>query len=140
MRCLCCNREIKDPSGYEAAVSWHSRCIRSFFGTTKLPEIDCSKKQLEELANSAVNKGLTVPGVQKKLSLHLSTENGNSRLTIVDYPTGFILKPQSEGFEALPEAEYLSMELASHAGIKTVPHALIRFGDEYSYITRRFDS
>ncbi|CBK75443.1 hypothetical protein CIY_29020 [Butyrivibrio fibrisolvens 16/4] len=30
-----------------------------------MPIIDISEKQLEELANSTVTKGLTVPGVQK---------------------------------------------------------------------------
>lgn len=33
-----------------------------------MPVIDLSERQLEELANAAVNQGLTVPGVQKKLS------------------------------------------------------------------------
>ena len=91
MKCLCCNREIKEPSAYESEVSWHVKCIRSFFAADRLPEIDCTEEQLENLANQTVNRGLTVPGVQKKLSLHLSRDKGVSRLTIVDYPTGYIL-------------------------------------------------
>ena len=103
-----------------------------------MPDVDISPKQLEQLANDAVNKGLTVPGVQKKLSLHLSRER-EPGLTIVNYPTGYILKPQSEEFESLPEFEHLSMRLAQLAGIKTVPNALIKSGDSYMYITRRVD-
>ncbi|MCR5230785.1 MAG: HipA domain-containing protein [Solobacterium sp.] len=139
MKCLCCNREITDPSAYEAGTCWHVKCIRRFFGTERLPEIDCTEEQLETLANQTVNRGLTVPGVQKKLSLHLSREKGDSRLTIVDYPTGYILKPQAQEYTALPEAEFLVMKMAEAAGIKTVPNALMRIGGTYAYITRRID-
>lgn len=52
----------------------------------------------------------------------------------------YILKPQIERFERLPEIEDLSMHLAEIARIPTVPHALIRFVDgELNYITRRID-
>lgn len=64
--------------------------IKKFFHTDELPVLDITKEQLEILADETVNEGLTVPGVQKKLSLHLSTDM-QSRLTIVDYPTGIIL-------------------------------------------------
>lgn len=139
MRCLCCGKEIKETAcAAEIQNCWHKKCIKNFFGTDKMPDVDISPKQLEQLANDAVNKGLTVPGVQKKLSLHLSQE-GEIRLTIVDYPTGYILKPQTEEFESLPEFEHLSMRLAQLAGIKTVPNALIKSGDSYMYITRRVD-
>jgi serine/threonine-protein kinase HipA len=63
MKCLCCNKEIKDPGEYEKNIRWHRKCIRKFFGTDMLPDIDLSEKELERLANSAVSKGLTVPGV-----------------------------------------------------------------------------
>ncbi|MBQ6487772.1 MAG: HipA domain-containing protein [Solobacterium sp.] len=139
MKCLCCNREIKEPSAYESEVSWHVKCIRSFFAADRLPEIDCTEEQLENLANQTVNRGLTVPGVQKKLSLHLSRDKGVSRLTIVDYPTGYILKPQTQEYTALPEAEFLVMKMAEAAGIKTVPNALIRLNGTYAYITKRID-
>lgn len=52
----------------------------------------------------------------------------------------YILKPQTEQFERLPEMEDLTMHLAEIARIPTVPHALIRFEDgELNYITRRID-
>lgn len=72
------------------------------------------------------------------MSLHLSKELQN-RLTMVDYPTGYILKPQTEEFENMPEYEDLAMRLAELMGIQTVPHALIKIGNEYAYITKRID-
>lgn len=139
MICLCCGKEIKESASvYEKAVHWHKSCIRRFFGTERLPEIDLTERQLDRLVDNAVNQRLTVTGVQKKLSLHLSREK-NARLTIVDYPTGYILKPQTDEYESVPEYEHLSMLMAQTAGIRTVQHALISLKDQYAYITRRVD-
>lgn len=139
MRCLCCGKEIKNSaSEHEKEQLWHSRCIKRFFGTNRIPELDINEDKLEALANATINKGLTVPGVQKKLSLHLSKDI-DSRLTIVDYPTGYILKPQTEEYNNLPEFEKLAMTMASIAGIKTVPNALIKSNNQYAYITKRVD-
>ena len=139
MNCLCCGKPIKTSD--DSDHGWHISCIRRFFHTKELPEIDITKEELETLANNAVQKGLTVPGVQKKLSLYLSKE-GSARLTIIDHPTGYILKPQTDDFEHLPEAENLVMQMAEIAGIATVPHALIQIEAQdnvYAYITRRID-
>ena len=141
--CLFCGEQINNATDEEKKIQWHSKCIRSFFKTDRMPDIDVSKSELEALVVKTVNKGLTVPGVQKKLSLHLSQEDGIPRLTMVDYPTGYILKPQSESFSVLPEAEHFVMKLALKFGIKTAPCGLVRMqnqGDEtYAYITRRVD-
>ena len=140
MKCLCCRKIIPvSASAEEKKWHWHTECVKEFFDTAQMPELDISKEQLKTLVNKKVNKGLTVPGVQKKLSLHLSNEPAASRLTIVDYPTGYILKPQTELFEFMPEFEDLAMHLADLAGIDTVPHALLRFQNTYAYITKRID-
>ena len=79
--------------------------------------------------------------MQKKLSLHL-TEGDCPRLTLVNYPTGYILEPQTEEYSALPEMEYLVMRMAQVSKIKTVPFALIRMSAEtptFEYITKRID-
>ena len=139
MKCLCCGKVItKNASESEKKWQWHKKCIKKFFHTEEMPVLDITKDQLEVLANKTVNEGLTVPGVQKKLSLHLSSDL-NARLTIVDYPTGYILKPQTEEFENMPEFEDLAMRLAEIMGIQTVPHALIKMNSEYAYITKRID-
>ena len=139
MKCLCCGKPITNSAtNVEKEWCWHKKCVKRFFQTDELPILDITKEQLEILANETVNEGLTVPGVQKKLSLHLSTDL-NARLTIVDYPTGYILKPQTEEFDNMPEFEDLAMRLAEIMGIQTVPHALIKMNDEYAYITKRID-
>ena len=135
MNCLCCGKPLKEPF---PTSGWHPACIRRFFGTKTLPEIELSDEALILLAEKAVQKGHTVPGVQKKLSLHLSMEH-TPRLTMVDYPTGYILKPQVPEFRALPEAEHLVMQMAAAAGLSVVPQALVRLTDGYAYLTRRVD-
>lgn len=135
MNCLCCGRPLKTITH----SGWHQSCIRRFFGTSVLPKINISSAWLEMIARETVSKGLTIPGVQKKLSLHLSLENRNPRLTIVDYPTGYILKPQVKEYAFMPESEHLVMSMADICGIKVVPHALIPEGEKMAYITKRID-
>lgn len=103
-----------------------------------MPQVDISKERLEELAKASIGAGLTVPGVQKKLSLHLSDKEP-SRLTLVGYPAGYILKPQTEDFSQLPEAEDLVMDIADMMGVTTVPHGLLDTEAGYAYITKRVD-
>ena len=138
IRCLYCGRVISEQSQYEIKNEWHKKCQKEFFGTSDFPEIDLSKDQMEKLANETVKQKITIPGVQKKLSLHLS-RGEHSRLTIVDYPTGYILKPQTEEYAYLPEYEDLAMRIAKVAGVQTVPFGLIKTGDSYAYITKRID-
>lgn len=135
MNCLCCGKPLRTPD----ETGWHKACIKRFFGTTKLPEIEIDDKALNLLATETTNKGFTVPGVQKKLSLHLVSDSNKPRLTLVNYPTGYILKPQVAEFEALPESEQLIMTMADMAGISTVPHALIKGNAGLAYITKRVD-
>lgn len=135
MNCLCCGKPLRTSD----ETGWHKACIKRFFGTTKLPEIEIDDKTLNLLATETTNKGFTVPGVQKKLSLHLVSDRRKPRLTLVNYPTGYILKPQVAEFEALPESEQLIMTMADMAGISTVPHALIKGNAGLAYITKRVD-
>ena len=135
MNCLCCGKELHKAN----EVGWHKACIKRFFGTTKLPKIEIDETTLKLLVEDTVKKGFTVPGVQKKLSLHLVSDDNKPRLTLVNFPTGYILKPQVSEYEALPESEHLIMSMADMAGISTVPHALIRGDDGIAYITKRVD-
>ena len=135
MNCLCCGKPLKADDG----SGWHKSCIKRFFGTPVLPEIEIDNQTLESIVTESVGKGLTVPGVQKKLSLHLFSDGEKPRLTLVNFPTGYILKPQTEEFTALPESEQLVMHMADVCGIATVPHALIAQGGSCAYITKRVD-
>lgn len=136
-RCLCCGKELHAATANE----WHQSCIESFFGVNEFPEIDISNDILNKIAIDSTSKGFTVPGVQKKLSLHLSKDS-SPRLTVVNYPTGYILKPQTDEYEALPEMEYLIMQMAKESEINTVEFALIRLKSQknsLAYITKRID-
>ncbi len=135
MNCLCCGKPLRTPN----ETGWHKACIKHFFNTESLPEIEIDDETLNHLAAETINQGFTVPGVQKKLSLHLVSSDNKPRLTLVNFPTGYILKPQIAEFEALPESEQLIMSMADTAGITTVPHALIKGNMGLAYITKRVD-
>lgn len=141
MNCLCCGKPIKESNPEEQKYYWHLKCIKSFFGTKELPDIEISDEIIKVLADESTNKGFTVPGVQKKISLHLSTEKSEKpRLTLINYPSGYILKPQTEEYPSLPEAEYLTMRMAESVGIRTVPYALVKMSEgKLAYITKRID-
>ena len=142
MKCLCCDKPISDSADLqEKKTIWHNACVKKFFGTKTFPSVDITEEVLERLAIESTNKGYTVPGVQKKLSLHLTNEK-DPRLTLVNYPTGYILKPQTKEYRALPEAEFVVMQMAKATKIKTVPFALIKMQDatqNFAYITKRID-
>lgn len=136
-RCLYCYKELT-----KGEKDFHRECARKMFGRDVAPELAYTRKNLDKLARLVVASRTTVTGVQAKLSIDLehNTEDNPSRLTIVGLMGRYILKPQAEQFERLPELEDLTMHLAEIARIATVPHCLIRFADgELNYITRRID-
>ncbi len=137
MRCLCCYQPLK-----EGEIDYHARCAKRFFGQAPAPTLPYTRKDINKLAQVVVESRTTVTGVQAKLSMDLEhdAQGHAQRLTIVGVMGRYILKPQTEQFERLPEMEDLTMHLAEIARIPTVPHALIRFEDgELNYITRRID-
>jgi serine/threonine-protein kinase HipA len=135
-RCLFCEKELGADE-----IDFHARCLRRMFGSSSTPTIDLSSEEIDRLAKKSIASGLTVPGVQKKLSLSLLKQGRKSfRLTIADLPSGYILKPQSPDFPSLPECEELVMLMADEAGIRTCPHSLVRLNDgSLAYITKRVD-
>lgn len=134
-RCLCCGKLLEDTNSH-----YHLSCIKRFFGTKELPAIELKKENLEDLAEKSVKIGKTVAGVQKKISLHLESSAGRSRLTLVGYPAGYILKPESSEFQKLPQSEFVAMKLAELWKIKTVPNALFQMADgSLAYIAKRID-
>jgi serine/threonine-protein kinase HipA len=131
--CLCCGKALNSNE-----TEWHQSCIKKFFGTDKLPSIDLSN--IASLFLKSKGKESVITGVQKKVSLHLYKERDSSRLTVIGYPSGYILKPQSDDFEQLPENEWLTMHLANICNIDTVPFGLLRLEDNsIAYITKRID-
>ncbi len=121
-------------------AQWHVACAKKFFNTSEPPAVALSGDLLKSLATKGSQQGISVTGVQRKLSLGLDTTTPNKRLTIVDYPAGYILKVQSPDYGQLPEYESLAMHLAEKAHIRCVEHGLLRTEDRsLVYITKRLD-
>lgn len=132
MKCLCCNKELK-----ENEVYWHKKCIKSFFGTSNIPNIDNIKEDLSNKAYELLSNKKNITGVQTKLSLGLSKQK--DKLTVFDYPLGYIIKPETNEFNDIARVEYLTMLMAKECKINTVPFGLIKQNDNYVYITKRID-
>ncbi len=97
-----------------------------------------------ELAKNVVERSISVPGVQPKLSMSLINEvkdAGNFRLIVVGALGGnYIFKPPSPDYPEMPQNEHVTMRMAESFGIQTVPSSLIRLqSGELSYITKRID-
>ena len=135
-RCLYCYQELDNQ-----VMDYHSQCSKKMYGSVEPPVLPYRKKDLVKLAEKVVRSQITLTGVQPKLSLDIEKAEGASkRFTIVGLWGRYILKPQSQYYEHLPEVEDLTMHLAEIAKIKVVPHSLIRFEDgELCYITKRID-
>src|SRR5690554_1577968 len=131
--CLFCYKPVE-------TGEYHPACSKRFFGTAQVPFLELDQEQLIKLAQITVNERLALTGVQPKISLSLSGEKGNKRLTLVGLWGEYILKPQSADFAFMPEVEDLTMHLARLFKIETAAHALIRTSTgELAYITKRFD-
>jgi len=140
-KCLYCYEDLEEGT----TGDFHERCSLAFFGTRTAPLITYSLDQMADLAKNVVERHITVPGVQPKLSLALVKEalagDNTGRLTIVGTLGGnYILKPPSEYYPEMPANEHLTMRIAEVFGIRTVPSTLIRLqSGELSYLTRRVD-
>jgi len=138
-KCLYCYKELESSEG-----DYHMGCSIEFFGTEMAPQLDYSLEQMAELAKNVLERRVSVPGVQPKLSLsmvHQAIGEEHDRLTVVGALGGnYILKPPSGGFPEMPQNEHLTMRIAEAFGIKTVMSGLIRLkSGELSYITKRID-
>jgi len=136
--CLYCYQKLSLPE-----ASYHTACLKKFFGKPFLPDLPYSQSQILELAQQVIRSQTAVTGAQPKLSLNLEksdTANSPQKFTIVGLWGDYILKPPTPDYPELPELEDLTMHLAAMAGIKTVDHSLIRLkSHELAYITRRID-
>ncbi|MBS2209939.1 HipA domain-containing protein [Carboxylicivirga mesophila] len=137
-KCLYCYQPINGEGDF------HEACSQQFFGSKVPPELPYSIDQMSELAKDVVERSVTVPGVQPKLSMGLIEEAGkktDKRLTVVGALGGnFIFKPPSADYPEMPANEHLTMRIAEAFGINVVPSSLIRLqSGELSYITKRVD-
>ena len=136
-KCLYCYKKLN------GEIDFHQKCSQVFFGTKVTPQLPYSLDQMSELAKQLVERSVSVPGVQPKLSMSLVEEarNRDSRLTIVGVIGGaYIFKPPNPEYTEMPENEHLTMRLAEMFGISVVNSSLIKLqSGELSYITKRID-
>lgn len=135
-RCLYCYKEVDNGEDF------HTECSHAFFGTEKPPKIEYSLGEMSKLAKQVVERSVSVPGVQPKLSMSvMKNSQKGQRLTVVGALGGnYIFKPPSEDYPEMPANEDLTMKMAELFNIDVVPHSLIRLSSgELSYITKRID-
>ena len=135
-KCLYCYNKL------DSGEDFHPECSLTFFGTEKPPKIEYSLDEMSLLAKQVVQRSISVPGVQPKLSMSvINNDHTDQRLTVVGALGGnYIFKPPSEDYPEMPANEDLTMKMAELFKIDVVPHSLIRLASgELSYITRRID-
>jgi len=135
IKCLICYKLLG-----ESEVNYHKNCLKKEFSLNKMPSIEINESKLKDYAKELIEANIAITGVQPKLSLWLEKSKQNIRFTIVDNKSNFIIKPQSEVYQSLPENEDLCMHLASELNIQTAKHSLIKLSSgSLAYITQRFD-
>lgn len=93
----------------------------------------------EQRREAAVRmKRMSIQGVQPKLSANLDTRN--SIFEIVNQKGKYIVKPQSDIYQQVPENEDVSMRMAKVVGIEVPLHGMVYSKDgSLSYFIKRFD-
>ena len=134
-KCLFCYKELSGEGDF------HEECSLKFFGTKTPPKIPYSIQEMITLAEQVVERSISVPGVQPKLSMSLFENNNDQRLTVVGALGGnYFFKPPSTDYPEMPANEDVTMKMAELFNISVVPHSLIRLSSgELSYITKRVD-
>lgn len=128
----------------EGEADFHEKCSLRFFGSTAPPKIPYSIDRMAELAKNVVERSVSIPGVQPKISMSVVKEaqgSGDTRLTVIGALGGqYIFKPPSDQYPEMPANEHVTMRIAEAFGIRVVPSCLIRLASgELSYITKRID-
>jgi serine/threonine-protein kinase HipA len=103
-----------------------------------LKELSLLNLTAEELRAEAMMRAskMSIQGVQPKLSAILNIKNGFFEL--VDRNGRYILKPQHQFFQELPQNEDLTMRLAATIGIEVPLHGLVWSKDNSSLRFSKF--
>ena len=111
--------------------------FRKLFGSLKTnPGLPFARQDFFA-AGPMKSKGMSISGVQHKLSLKINIDN---ELMITAVDGEYILKPSPEAFPHAAENEHCGMLTGKLLGINTAVCGLVSFCDgELAYITKRFD-
>ncbi len=136
-KCLYCYNEL------DGEVDFHQKCSMEFFGSKIAPQLPYTYNQMTSLAKEVIDRRVSVPGVQAKLSMSVINKavEKDNRLTVVGALGGnYIFKAPNSKFPEMPQNEHATMRMAEVVGIKVVPSSLIKLqSGELSYITKRID-
>jgi len=130
-----CLGTLEDLNQVENNGVYSHKFSQMMFGTKSLVTLPLTRKEFKRSAPEFV-KGISISGVQQKLSLKLKGQ------LLVPTATGgeYILKPSPEEFDQCSENEHLLMQLSARCGMDTALNCLIPFADgEHAYLTKRFD-
>jgi serine/threonine-protein kinase HipA len=138
--CLVCLKKLPPSTAH-----LHPACAKDLLGLSDAsPVLPLALREIEALARTQINRKLSLPGVQRKLSLHFDPAEKkppqSARMTWTGYEGDFILKPPSPEYPQMPEVEHTTMRLAREMGFRTAVNGLVYLSSgELAYLTRRFD-
>ena len=104
---------------------------------TSLKDLEYTAEEQRKEAYNRATK-MSIQGIQPKLSAKLNIKE--SKFELVDSGGRYILKPQHQYFEEMPENEDLTMKMAEEIGLEIPLHGLIWSKDNsLTYFIKRFD-
>ena len=129
---ICRATLIKIESG-----TFSKKAIKDFFNKKDpIDKLTFSRSDFFKESSKFV-EGMSISGVQQKLSLILNNDNV---FEIVSTNGTYILKPSPESFPFAAENEQCAMAISRFIGIDTAYSANIQFSDgEEAFITKRYD-
>ena len=116
---------------------YRDRDFVRLFGSLRVrPRLSLTRQAFQQ-ESVRHTRGMSISGVQQKLSMAIDTEH---QLVPVTRDGRFILKPSPEQYPHAAENEHAAMLTGKALGIRTAECGLISFADgDLAYITRRFD-
>ncbi len=131
--CKICLKKVPADQRYP---DYHNMCLSKLFDSSMVSPILSFTRDIFNTDIKKYTKGMSISGVQKKLSLKIDGD----ALVLTNTGGTFIIKPTVEDFAELSQNEHLSMLIGKALEIETPPLGLIKFADEeLAYIIRRFD-
>lgn len=116
-------------------IDYDEKTLRAMFGKPVLPTIRLTLSDISQTAQKMAGK-ISISGVQPKLSMKLD----GRRLVPVGRDGQYILKPQTQSFDELPQNESLCMQMGTHFGLNTARSVLLELADGTpGYVVKRFD-
>ena len=132
-----CKICLKKVTTSQKHFDYHNACLIKTFGSISVsPTLSFGRDIFKTEITKNFTKGMSISGVQKKLSLKVV----NNVLELTHTGGTYILKPTVEDFPELSENEHLSMLIGKALNIHTPAMGLVKFSDgELVYLIKRFD-